>query len=148
MLIGEEKADQLGIKCSNNSIMFSGFLFASYVSELMLKNTANQNIKKNRRKKISKRSLLFLVKGPESNNLTKQKSLDNKHSTQAKYHRKKKKSMFKYPSTPAKAEWVESLDRLLPVKDCMEVPSPPLLQALCQKRPRRKLECSFLMPWL
>ena len=97
MLIGEEKADQLGIKCSNNSIMFSGFLFASYVSELMLKNTANQNIKKNRRKKISKRSLLFLVKGPESNNLTKQKSLDNKHSTQAKYHRKKKKIYVQIP---------------------------------------------------
>ena len=107
MLIGEEKADQLGIKCSYNSIMFSGFLFASYVSELMLKNTANQNIKKNRRKKISKRSLLFLVKGPESNNLTKQKSLDNNHSTQAKYHRKKKKNLWSntHPCQQRQNEW-------------------------------------------
>ena len=56
--------------------------------------------------------------------------------------------MVKYPSTPSKAEWVGSLDRLLPMKDCMEVPSPSLLQALCQKRPRRKLGFSFLMPWL
>lgn len=100
-------------------------------------------------KKISKRSLLFLAKGPESDNITKQKSLENNHSTHAKYHRKKKKkSVVKYPSMPAKAEWVGSIDRLLPRKDCMEVPSPPLLQALCQKRPRKKLEFSFLMPWL
>lgn len=55
-------------------------------------------------KKISKRSLLFLAKGPESDNITKQKSLENNHSTHAKYHRKK--ICGQIPIHALKAEWV------------------------------------------